>query len=153
MAVVATSMMLLVIDGVWAIWMTRSALLDARDGLACGAEGLRSGDVGLATDCMLRAEERAVDAESFRLHPAAVVGGFLPWIGDDVRTVVPMARAAGWAASGGSSLARAATAAGWGSDDFTLLGAGGSVDLSTIEEATPELEAAATELERATGEL
>ena len=153
MAVMASALILFLADAVWAAWTTRTALLDAREGLACGADGLRSGDVSLATDCMRRAGDRARDAEAFRLHPAAVVGGVLPWIGDDVGSVVPIARAAGWAASGGASLVRAATAAGWGSDDFTLLGAGGTVDLGTIEETTPQLEAAAVDLERASSEL
>ncbi|MEX1264148.1 MAG: DUF4012 domain-containing protein [Actinomycetota bacterium] len=152
MAVVATAALLLV-DAVWAGWMTRAALLDARDELACGAGGLGSGDVTIAVECMRRAEERARDAEAFGVHPAAVVGSFLPWIGDDVRAVVPIARAARWAASGGATLARAATEVGWGSDDFSLLDADGTVDLRAIEAATPELEAATADLERASSEL
>ena len=102
---------------------------------------------------MRRAEERALDAERFRLHPAAAIGSFLPWIGDDIGAVVPIARAAGWAASGGASLTRAAEAAGWGSANFSLVSADGAVDLQTIEEATPGLQEAAADLERASIEL
>ena len=153
MAIVATAALLLVVDAVWAGWMTRAALLDAREGLVCGADGLRSGDLTLAAACMRSAEERARDAETFRLHPAAAVASFLPWVGDDVRAVVPIARAAQWAASSGTSLTRVADMAGWGSDHFSLLGADGTVNLRTIEEATPGLGTAAADLVRASDEL
>ncbi len=152
MAVVVAALLLLA-DGIWAGWTTRAALLDARSELECGADGLGSGDVILADECWRRAEERARDAEGFGAHPAAVVAGFLPWVGDDVRAVVPIARAARFAAAAGASLTLAASEAGWGSDDFSLLGGDGIVDLPTIEAATPELEAATVDLERAASEI
>ena len=69
MAVVVAAVVLLA-DGIWAGWTTRKALLEARSDLACGAEGLGSGDVVVASECLRRAEERARDAECFRWHPA-----------------------------------------------------------------------------------
>jgi hypothetical protein len=153
LALVALLVLLLLADAAWAAWTTRGALLAAQDELEQGADSLRSGDLASATEHMETAASRAGTAEDFELHPSTRLAGFLPWIGDDVRAVAPLARAAGDAASAGLSLVAAAGEAGWDGGDLSILGPQGQVDLGTLERARPGLDDAATSLRRGSDEL
>ena len=63
------------------------------------------------------------------------------------------ARAIGYAASGGSAYAEAASAAGWDGSSIPGFSPGGHIDASKIAAAAPKLEEAATELGQARDEV
>ncbi len=150
---VAVVALLLIADAAWAGWTTRGSLVSAQEELEVGADALRAGDLTAATEHLRAAGEQAEAAEDFRMHPAALIGGFMPFIGDDVRAVAPLARAAGWASSAGLSAVDAADAAGWSGGDISVLEADGLVDLGVLERARPGLDDAATRLQLASEEI
>ena len=116
-------------------WTTREALLSAQQELEQGADALRAGDLAQATRNVERASERADSAESFRLHPSAVVGDCCR-IGDDVRAITPSPVPPAWS-SAGLSLVAAAGEAGWEGGDLSVLEADGQVDLGMLERRSP----------------
>ncbi|MGH2540255.1 MAG: hypothetical protein ACRDGK_07020, partial [Actinomycetota bacterium] len=149
LSLIAFMALLLIGDAAWAGWTARSALVSAQEELEVGADALRAGDLTAATEHLQTAGERAEAAESFRRHPSVLLGGLVPFIGDDVRAVAPVARAAGWASSAGLSVVGVARAADWQGGDIPVLEADGRVDLGVLERAQPGLDEAATGLQRA----
>ncbi|MGH2631357.1 MAG: DUF4012 domain-containing protein [Actinomycetota bacterium] len=153
LSLIAFMALLLIGDAAWAGWTARSALVSAQEELEVGADALRAGDLTAATEHLQTAGERAEAAESFRRHPSVLLGGLVPFIGDDVRAVAPVARAAGWASSAGLSVVGVARAADWQGGDIPVLEADGRVDLGVLERAQPGLDEAATGLQRAWDEI
>jgi hypothetical protein len=151
--VATAAILLLAFDAAWAVLATRSSLESTRRELECGGEAIREGDLQTAVACTARATDSAASAQWFRFHPSVVLGGLLPWIGDDVEAVGSMTSAVGWAASGAASLADAALAAGWEGDAAVVVGPDGVVDLDAVAAAAPGLEGAAADFQQASREI
>src|SRR5438552_2798967 len=83
----AALLVLLGLDAAWAAFSVHSRLSAARDDLRSGADAFLAGRMGEAARNFAAADTSSRGAEAFGHHPAAFLGGVLPWIGTDVHAV------------------------------------------------------------------
>jgi len=98
---------LLILDGLWLGLTTRRNLQSARDAIQSGADALVHGQVAEAASQFDRARQAADRAGELGAHPAGMLAGALPWIGDNVHAVDDLAKAASLTAQAGQTLAGA----------------------------------------------
>ena len=111
--IVVGTIALLVVDLVWAGWIVYSGLRSARTSIEAGSDALRRGELTLAASALAQAEASAGSAASAESHPAVMLAGALPFIGDDVHAVTTIATAAEQAASAGKALAAGLAVTEW----------------------------------------
>jgi len=140
---------LLVVDLVWAGWLAYSGLRSARTSIEAGSDALARGDLTLAASALAQAEGAAASAASAESHPAVMLAGASPFIGDDVQAVTTMAEATELAASAGEALAAGLAVTDWNGEGLPGFQAGGRLDPSVIRQASSGLQAAANGLDEA----
>ncbi|TMM21706.1 MAG: hypothetical protein E6F95_10345, partial [Actinobacteria bacterium] len=141
------------LDAAWVATTATRELRSARDSLQRGASSLVEGRIDDARAAFVLANASADRAVSAMGHPTGRIGSELPVIGDDIRAVKAIGTASELGARAGSSLVRAAQAAGWHGSTAVSLGKGGPFPLTALEAAAPDLDAAASLLGQADATL
>jgi Protein of unknown function (DUF4012) len=137
---------LAIADAAWSGMRARDALEDARDELRAGGAALEDGAIADARSAFVQAERHAEEAAGLLRRPGMRLGGWSPWIGDDVDAIRTLAAAADLAAEAGGEIVDGAEAAGWDGTDLPGFAPGGRIDPGPIRAAAPFLAAAAGHL-------
>ena len=154
----ATAVVLLVIDGLWAGRSLVRNLTIARSQLNVGIEAIVTGDPGGARPHFLMAAEASDRAAEAAGHPSLGIAGLLPVAGPNIEAAASVAAASRETAAAGATMVQVAQALDW--TDIGLPGttAAGSLEIDALEEAAPlmdrvvaRLDGALTELEAAGG--
>jgi hypothetical protein len=149
LAGLATSVILLALDGVWAGRTLARGLTDARTELAVGIESIVTGDPGSAASHFAAARQAADDALGAVDHPSMGIAGLLPIAGENIDAAAAVADASRATAAAGAAMVRVAGALGWTDIRIPASTAAGSVDVEAFEDALPGMEAVAGRLDAA----
>lgn len=104
--------LILVLDGLYCAWAFYSSLNGAKTHLEAGSTAAREGEFELARQEFDNAVAEADSAVLTSKHPGALLGGFVPKIGNDVRAVRSLAKVTQLTSQAGVAAADAATAMG-----------------------------------------
>jgi len=141
--------LLLALDAIWVVLKVRGQMEVAQGALKRGADALLQGEVEEAGLLFDQAAETTGAARTTFRHPAALVAGILPFVGDDVRAVNHLIDAGAIAADAGTTLTGAAERVGWQGGSLSGLSQGERSLASTLSDAGTEIRTAAGELEGA----
>jgi len=153
LAALATMIVLLTLDGIWAGRAMFRGVAAARAELAEGAIAVVTGDPSASVPRFEEAAAQADSALGATGHPSIELATLLPWIGDNLDAVDAIAEASRRSADAGLAMAEAAEILGWRDLRLPATEAIGRVDLAAIEQATPVIGEVATELETALAHL
>ncbi|MEX1264159.1 MAG: hypothetical protein WEE66_09535 [Actinomycetota bacterium] len=153
LAGVATLVVLLTLDGIWAGRAMFRGVSGARSELSEGAIAVVTGDPAASVPRFDKAAEWADSALAASGHPSIELARLLPWVGDNLEAVAAIAEASRRSADAGLAMAEAAETLGWHDLRLPAVQAIGDVDLATIEQAAPVIDEVATELEAARDQL
>jgi hypothetical protein len=144
---------LAVLDVVYVAATAPRELRSARDHLEAGAVALQTGDLAQARTQFTVARDSIARAQGALGQPVVGLIGLLPRIGDNVDAVRSLADASGGAASAALRLVDAAETVGWTGHELPSFDSGVVQVVHGLEQAAPDLEAAARALDRATAEV
>ncbi|HEX7248657.1 MAG TPA: hypothetical protein VF351_11220 [Actinomycetota bacterium] len=152
-AAVATLVVLLVLDGIWAGRAMFRGVSSARSELSEGTVAVVTGDPAASVPRFEEAAARAQSALDAGGHPSIELARLLPWIGDNLDAVAAVAHASRRSATAGLTMAKAADALGWHDLRLPATQAVGAVDLDALERAAPAIGEVASELADASSQL
>jgi hypothetical protein len=144
---------LAVIDVVYVAATAPRELRSARDHLEAGAVALQTGDLTEARTQFTVARDSITRAQGALGQPVVGLIGVLPRVGDNVDAIRSLADASGGAASAALRLVDAAETVGWTGHELPSFDSGVVQVVHGLEQAAPDLEAAARALDRATAEV
>ena len=150
---IATLVVLLTLDGIWAGRAMFRGVSGARSELSEGAIAVVTGDASASVPRFEEAAERADSALAASGHPSIELAGLLPWVRENLAAVEAIAEASRRSADAGLAMAEAAETLGWHDLRLPAVEAIGNVDLATIGQAAPTIDEVATELEAARDRL
>jgi len=155
----ATFLILLVLDGLWAGRNLLRGLTNARAELAVAIESIVTGDPEAAAPHFAAAREAADDAVASVGHPSFGLAGLLPVVGNNIDAAAAVADASRATADAGATMVEVARDLGWTDIRIPASTGSGSLDLEAFEAALPamgsvadRLREAATMLEEAGGD-
>lgn len=144
---------LAVLDVVYVGATAPRELRSARDHLEAGAVALQTGDLSAARTQFTVARDAITRAQGALRQPVVGLIGVLPRVGDNVDAIRSLADASGGAASAALRLVDAAETVGWTGHELPSFDSGVVQVVRGLEQAAPDLEAAARALDRATAEV
>lgn len=144
---------LALLDVVYVAATAPRELRSARDHLQAGAVALQAGDLSEARTQFTVAGDSIVRARRALGQPVVGLIGWLPRVGENVDAVRTLADASGVAASAALHLVDAAETVGWTGHELPSFDSGVVQVVRGLEEAAPDLEAAARALDRSTAEV
>jgi hypothetical protein len=154
----ATTVVLLVVDGLWAGRSLVRNLTIARTQLNVGIEAIVTGDPEGARPHFVVAAQAADRAAEATGHPSLGIAGLLPVAGANIDAAAEVAVASQETAAAGAAMVDVARSLDWTDVGLPGATAAGSLDVAAMEEAAPlmdrvveRLDGALTELEDAGG--
>ena len=153
MAGLATAVVILMLDGLWAGRQMFRGVASARIALGEGAVAVVTGDPEAAQPFFEDAGDDAASAVDAAGHPSIQLLSRLPIVGDNIAAVQAVAVASEQTAEAGLAMVDAANTLGWHDLRLPASEAIGSVDIPTLRAATPKLNEVAKHLGIAAAEL
>jgi hypothetical protein len=138
---------LLVLDGLWAGRNLVRGLTNARSELSVAIESIVTGDPRSAAPHFEAAGRAADDARGAVGHPSMGIAGLLPIVGDNIDAAAAVADASRATADAGAAMVRVARTLGWTDIRIPASTAAGSLDLAAFEDALPDMETVAQDLQ------
>jgi hypothetical protein len=145
----ATFVLLLVLDGVWAGRILVRGLTRARSELAVAIESIVTGDPEAAAPHFAAAGLAADDALGAVGHPAMGIAGLLPLAGDNIDAAAAVAEASRATAAAGGAMVEVARDLGWTDIRVPASTAAGRLNIEALETALPRMGAVAGKLREA----
>jgi hypothetical protein len=152
LAGLATFLILLVLDGLWAGRSLVRGLTTARSELSVAIESIVTGDPDSAGPHFAAAALAADDALDAVGHPSMGIAGILPIAGENIDAAAAVARASRATAEAGSKMVDVANTLGW-TDIRVPSTDAGRVDIEAFEGALPDMQAVTDRLREALREL
>jgi hypothetical protein len=146
LAGLATFVVLLVLDGLWAGRALVRGLTNARSELAVAIGSIVTGDPGSAAPHFVAAEQAANDALAAVDHPSMGIARLLPIVGENIDAASAVADASRATADAGSTMVRVSQALGWTDIRIPASTTSGNVDVEAFAGALPDMEAVAQRL-------
>jgi hypothetical protein len=143
---VATFIVLLVLDGIWAGRSLLRGLTEARAELSVAIESIVTGDPGSAAPHFAAAARAADDARGAVGHPSMGIAGLLPIVGANIDAASAVADASLATADAGAAMVRVARTLGWTDIRIPASTSAGSVDVAAIQDALPDMDTVANDL-------
>lgn len=141
------------LDAVYVAATAPRELRSARDHLQTGADALQAGNLDEARTQFTVARDAIARARGALGQPVVGLIGWLPRVGDNVEAVRSLADASSDAATAALFLVDAAETVGWTGHQLPSFDSGVVRAVQGLEEAAPDLEAAARALDRATAQV
>ncbi len=142
----ATFVLLLVLDGLWAGRILVRGLTRARSELTVAIESIVTGDPEAAAPHFVAAERAADEALGAVGHPAMGITGLLPLAGGNIEAAAAVAEASRATAAAGGTMVEVARDLGWTDIRIPASSAAGRLDIEAFEAALPGMESVAREL-------
>jgi hypothetical protein len=142
----ATSVLLLVLDGVWAGRILVRGLTRARSELTVAIESIVTGDPEAAAPHFVAAQHAADEATGAVGHPAMEIAGLLPLAGNNIEAAAAVAEASRATAAAGGTMVEVARDLSWTDILIPASTAAGRLDIEAFEAALPRMEAVAGQL-------
>ena len=133
----ATCVILLVLDGLWAGRDLVRGLTSARAELKVGIESIVTGDPEAAAPHFAAAREAADHAVSSVGHPSLGLAGLLPIVGNNIEAASAVAEASLATAEAGTTMVKVARDLGWTDIRIPASTASGALDIEAFETALP----------------
>ena len=149
LAGLATFLILLVLDGIWAGRNLVRGLTTARSELSVAIESIVTGDPGSAGPHFAAAALAADDALDAVGHPSMGIAGILPIAGENIDAAAAVARASRATAEAGSKMVDVARTLGWTDIRVPASTTAGRVDIEAFEGALPDMQAVTDRLREA----
>src|SRR5262245_39113392 len=135
----ATFVVLLLLDGLWAGRSLVRGLTDARSELAIGIESIVTGDPDAAAPHFEAAREAAEGALDAIGHPSIGIAGLLPIAGPNIDAAAAVADASLATADAGTTMVDVAHDLGWSDIRIPASTSIGSLDVEDFETALPQM--------------
>ena len=145
----ATFVILLVLDGLWAGRGLMRGLTSARAELSVAIESIVTGDPEAAAPHFVAAREAADDAVSSAGHPSLGLAGLLPIVGSNIDAASAVAEASLATAEAGSTMVKVARDLGWTDIRIPAASTLGELDVGAFETALPDMGSVAARLQQA----
>jgi Protein of unknown function (DUF4012) len=145
----ATFVILLVLDGLWAGRGLVRGLTSSRAELTVAIESIVTGDPEAAAPHFAAAKEAADDAVSSAGHPSLDLAGLLPIVGNNIEAASAVADASLATAEAGTTMVRVARDLGWTDIRIPASSALGKLDIGAFETALPDMGSVADRLQEA----
>ena len=145
----ATFVLLLVLDGVWAGRILVRGLTSARSELAVAIESIVTGDPEAAAPHFAAARHAADEALGATGHPSMGIAGLLPVAGSNIEAAAAVAEASRATAAAGGTMVEVARDLGWTDIRIPASTAAGRLDIEAFEAALPRMGAVAGQLREA----
>jgi len=149
----ATFVILLVLDGLWAGRALMRGLTNARAELSVAIESIVTGDPEAAAPHFVAAREAADDAVSSAGHPSLGLAGLLPIVGSNIDAASAVAEASLATAEAGSTMVKVARDLGWTDIRIPAASTLGDLDIGAFETALPGMVSVAARLQGALATL
>ena len=149
----ATFVILLVLDGIWAGRALLRNLTASRAELSVGIESVVTGDAEAAVPHFEAARLAADQARRAVEHPAFGLAGLLPVIGDNIDAAAAVAGASRDTAIAGRSMVRVARDLGWTDVAIPATAAAGRPDVDALATAASPMDDVVARLRRALDRL
>jgi hypothetical protein len=135
----ATFVVLLLLDGLWAGRSLVQGLTNARSELAIGVESIVTGDPDAAAPHFDAARESAQDALDAIGHPSIGIAGLFPIAGANIDAAAAVADASLATADAGITMVDVARDLGWSDIRIPASTSIGSLDVEAFETAVPQM--------------
>jgi hypothetical protein len=135
----ATFVLLLVLDGVWAGRILVRGLTSARSELAVAVESIVTGDPEAAAPHFAAAQQAADEALGATGHPSMGIAGLLPLAGSNIEAAAAVAEASRATAAAGGTMVEVARDLGWTDIRIPASTAAGRLDIEAFEAALPRM--------------
>jgi Protein of unknown function (DUF4012) len=145
----ATFVILLVLDGLWAGRALMRGLTNARAELSVAIESIVTGDPEAAAPHFLAAREAADEAVSSAGHPSLGLASLLPIVGSNIDAASAVAEASLATAEAGSTMVKVARDLGWTDIRIPAASTLGHLDIGAFETAIPDMGSVAGRLQGA----
>lgn len=145
----ATFVLLLVLDGVWAGRILVRGLTRARSELTVAIESIVTGDPEAAAPHFVAAQRAADEALGAVGHPSMGIAGLFPLAGSNIEAAAAVAEASRATATAGGTMVEVARDLGWTDIRIPASTAAGRLDIEAFEAALPDMETVAGELRQA----
>lgn len=145
----ATFVLLLVLDGVWAGRILVRGLNRARSELTVAIESIVTGDPEAAAPRFVAAQRAADEALGAVGHPAMGIARLFPLAGSNIEAAAAVAEASRATAAAGGTMVEVARDLGWTDIRIPASTAAGRLDIEAFEAALPRMETVAGELREA----
>jgi uncharacterized protein DUF4012 len=145
----ATFVILLVLDGLWAGRGLVRGLTSARAELSVAIESVVTGDPEAAAPHFVAAREAADGAVSSAGHPSLGLAGLLPIVGNNIDAASAVAEASLATAEAGTTMVKVARDLGWTDIRIPASSASGHLDIGAFEAALPDMGSVAGRLREA----
>jgi hypothetical protein len=145
----ATFVILLVLDGIWAGRGLVRGLTNARSELTVAIESIVTGDPEAAAPHFIAAREAADDAVSSAGHPSFDLAGLLPIVGDNIDAASAVAETSLATAEAGTTMVKVARDLDWTDIRIPASSASGRLDIEAFESALPDMGSVAARLREA----
>lgn len=145
----ATFVLLLVLDGVWAGRILVRGLTRARSELTVAIESIVTGDPEAAAPHFVAAQRAADEALGAVGHPSMGIAGLFPLAGSNIEAAAAVAEASRATATAGGTMVEVARDLGWTDIRIPASTAAGKLDIEAFEAALPDMETVAGELRQA----
>jgi uncharacterized protein DUF4012 len=145
----ATFVILLALDGLWAGRGLVRGLTSARSELSVAIESVVTGDPEAAAPHFVAAREAADDAVSSAGHPSLGLAGLLPIVGNNIDAASAVAEASLATAEAGTTMVKVARDLGWTDIRIPASSASGHLDIGAFETALPDMGSVAGRLQKA----
>jgi Protein of unknown function (DUF4012) len=145
----ATFLILLALDGLWAGRGLVRGLTNARTELTVAIESIVTGDPEAAAPHFAAAKEAADDAVSSAAHPSLGLAGLLPIVGNNIEAASAVAEASQTTAEAGTTMVKIARDLGWTDIRIPASSALGNLDIGAFETALPDMGSVAGRLQEA----
>jgi hypothetical protein len=145
----ATFVILLVLDGIWAGRNLVRGLTNARSELTVAIESIVTGDPEAAAPHFAAAREAADDAVASVGHPSLGLAGLLPVVGSNIEATAAVGEASRATADAGATMVKVARALGWTDIRIPASTAAGALDIAAFEAALPDMSSVADRLRKA----
>jgi hypothetical protein len=145
----ATFVLLLVLDGVWAGRILVRGLTSARSELAVAIESIVTGDPEAAAPHFAAAQQAADEALGATGHPSMGIAGLLPLAGSNIEAAAAVAEASRATAAAGDTMVEAARDLGWTDIRIPASTAAGTLNIEAFEAALPRVGRVAGQLREA----
>jgi hypothetical protein len=142
----ATFVILLVLDGLWAGRDLVRGLTSARAELSVGIESIVTGDPEAAAPHFAAAREAADHAVSSVGHPSLGLAGLLPIVGNNIEAASAVAEASLATAEAGTTMVKVARDLGWTDIRIPASTASGALNIEAFETALPDMGSVADRL-------
>jgi hypothetical protein len=149
----ATALILLVVDGLWAGRSLVRNLTIARSQLNVGIEAIVTGDPEGARPHFLVAAQAADRAAEAAGHPSLGIAGLLPVAGPNIDAAARVAAASRETAAAGATMIEVARTLDWTDIGLPGSAAAGSLDVEALEAAAPQMDRVVARLDGALTEL